>query len=303
MKKILVLLGGTSDEREVSLRSGAAVYDSLKNLGHNVTTYDPANGLDGLNDACNDVDLVFPVLHGQGGEDGVIQEILENQDIQFVGSGSNASKLCYDKWLFKKHLISEGVTVANGEIVDEHSVWDSNILNGPFVLKPNDGGSSIDTFIIREPKNINKAAILDAFARHKTMLLEELISGIETTVAVIGSGDSSKALPMVEIIPPANQEFDYENKYNGATQELCPPKNVSSELQTKAAELAVKMHKSSGCEDISRTDIIISDDNTLFVLETNTIPGMTNQSLVPKSAQAAGMSMDNLIAEIISRYI
>lgn len=301
MKKILVLLGGTSDEREVSLRSGAAVRDSLKNLGHTVSTYDPKDllsGHGGLQEALQGIDLVFPVLHGKGGEDGVLQKLLEEANISFVGSGSEASKLCYDKWLFKKHLNSLNILTPKGEIVTADSVWSSSLLKNAFVLKPKDGGSSIDTFIIRKPEEADKDSIKDAFTRHKTMLLEELITGVETTVAVI----NDRALPMVEIIPPLNQEFDYKNKYNGTTQELCPPKNVSIELQTQASDLALEIHKSTNSKDISRTDIIISDKGQLYVLETNTIPGMTNQSLVPKAARAANMNMNDLLSLIISKY-
>lgn len=296
MKKILVLYGGTSDERPVSIKSGKAVEESLRTLGHTVSTYDPKRGLNGLRAALHNTDLVFPVLHGKGGEDGVIQKMLEENNIPFVGAGSAASELCYDKWLYKQHLKKHNFSCPRGELVSKNTFWNNPLIKQPFVLKPNDGGSSIDTFIVRDPNTVNRQAIDDAFTRHHTMLLEELIVGTETTVAVIGN----TPLPMVEIIPPTNEEFDYENKYNGATQELCPPKNVSKTLQKQAAQLALDIHYSTNCKDMSRTDIIITKDDKLYVLETNTIPGMTAQSLVPKAADAAGYSMDKLIATLVA---
>lgn len=296
MKRILVLYGGTSDERPISIKSGTAVEESLIALGYKVSTYDPQDGFSGLQTALSGIDLAFPVLHGRGGEDGVIQKMLEENNVPFVGAGSTASELCYDKWLYKQHLQKHQFLSPKGELVTENTIWNSPLTKQAFVLKPNDGGSSIDTFIVRDISTVDKQAIGNALTRHETMLLEELISGTETTVAVIGN----TPLPMVEIIPPANEEFDYENKYNGATQELCPPQNVSEALQKEAAQLALDIHISTGCKDISRTDIIITEDGKLYVLETNTIPGMTKQSLVPKAAQAAGYSMDELIATLVA---
>lgn len=297
MKHILVLYGGASDERAVSLKSGKAVKDALDNLGYTTSAFDPHDGLDTLEAALKGVDLVFPVLHGQGGEDGVIQAFLENLDILFIGSGSIASALCFDKWKYKQHLQQHDFPTPNGELVTIDTVWQSPLAQSSFVLKPNDGGSSIDTFIIRDPSAIDKESINEALQRHKTMLLEELIDGIETTVAVIGD----TALPMIEIIPPKDQEFDYENKYNGTTQELCPPLHVSDKLQNQAAQLALDIHRSTGCRDLSRTDIIINANGAHYILETNTIPGMTTQSLVPKAAQAAGHNMEDLIATLIEQ--
>lgn len=297
MKHILVLYGGTSDERTVSLKSGNAVKEALDRLGYTTSSFDPQNGLDNLDAALEGVDLVFPMLHGEGGEDGTLQQILESKNIPFVGSGSAASALCFDKWEYKQHLRAHGFPTPNGELVTPETIWSSSLIHHPFVLKPNDGGSSIDTFIIRDPTSVDKQSINEALQRHNTMLLEELIEGIETTVAVVGD----TTLPMVEIIPPKDQEFDYENKYNGASQELCPPVHVSASLQGQAAQLALDIHRSTDCRDLSRTDIMINSNDTLHVLETNTIPGMTIQSLVPKAAEAAGKSMDELIAMLVEQ--
>lgn len=133
--------------------------------------------------------------------------------------------------------------------------------------------------------------LFDALRRHKEMLIEELIDGAEITVGVL----NNEALPVVEIIPPKDQEFDYENKYNGATQELCPPENISAGVQTRAQALAVEVHAITQCRHLSRTDMMIDADGELYVIDTNTIPGLTDQSLYPKAASAAGYSWKKLI--------
>lgn len=292
MQHVLVLNGGNSHEREVSLRSGQAVADALEQAGYAVSTYDTINGL--LDAPTEGIDVVFPALHGIGGEDGVLQKHLETMGLPFVGSGSAASELCIDKWKFKQFLQAHNVPHPHGELIDKDTFWQSEYAQKPFVLKPYDGGSSIDTFIVRDALAADKTAIQAAFEAYEHMLVEELIEGIETTVTVL----NDQALPMVEIIPPSDGEFDYDNKYNGKTQELCPPQNVSRDLQKQAGELARIIHKEAGCQDISRTDIIIRD-SSLFVLETNTLPGFTEQSLTPKAAQAAGISMSALVDQLV----
>lgn len=292
---VLVLLGGTLSERDVSLRSGKAAADALKKIGHHVLTYDPAEGFEGLTDLLRHIEVVFPALHGEGGEDGIIQEYLEQNHIPFVGSGSEASMLCFDKAKYKDFLKHHGFPVPTGELVTKQTFTNHPFTKQPYVLKPRDGGSSIDTFIVHTVSQADINKINKVFDRHTEMLLEELIEGIETTVAIIGD----QAMPVIEIIPPEHEEFDYENKYNGKTQELCPPLNVPKHLQQQAQELALKIHKLTNCRDMSRTDIMISKTNQLFVLETNTIPGLTSQSLLPKAAQAAGIDMPELVNMLV----
>lgn len=295
MKHVIVLAGGTSSEREVSLRSGAAVAAALQTAGYNVTQLDPAEGLADKVDILAAADMVFPVLHGTGGEDGTIQQFLEEHGIRFVGSDSRASALCFDKWRYTQLLQDKDIMMPATELVDATAFLASPLTAQPFVLKPNDGGSSIDTFIIRDAHNYNQAMLSDALTRHNTMLLQELITGTEITIGVLGD----TPLPVVEIIPPQNGEFDYENKYNGATQELCPPLHVSNDLQAKAQALALRIHTLTGCKSMSRTDMIIAKDQTLYVLETNTIPGMTDQSLYPKAARTAGIPMSELVDRLV----
>lgn len=289
---ILVLCGGDSDEREVSLRSGAAAASALRQAGYAVTEADP---LDDFTDLLTDIDVVFPVLHGKGGEDGTIQKVLEEKNVPFVGSDSTASALCFDKHLYKQFLTQHTIDCAQSDLVSWQQFTDHPLAQKPYVLKPFDGGSSIDTFIVPDVTAVPLDEIQKAFTRHDRMLLEEYVEGIETTVTILGD----RALPVVEIIPPAGKVFDYENKYNGATAELCPPQNIDETTQQKLQNLALQIHKLTGCKHLSRTDIIVTPEGRLVPLETNTIPGMTDQSLVPRAAQVAGIPMPELCKRLV----
>lgn len=285
---ILVLLGGNSPEREVSLRSGATVAKALEKSGHKVWQYDPAQGYVGLDDFINKVDVVFPILHGTGGEDGEIQQELEARSFKFLGSDSKISKLCFDKVALKKKIDELGYKTPLGEVVDKNGFEASALRSGGFVLKPIEGGSTIDTFIVRDESDHFDSRIFD---RYDSMLIEELIVGTEITVAVL----DKQPLPVIEIIPPAGEEFDYENKYNGQTKELCPPANVDDDLQRLAQSYAQQLHSYVGAQHLSRTDMIIGSDGDLYILEINTMPGMTSQSLFPKAALTAGVSFEQLV--------
>jgi D-alanine-D-alanine ligase len=230
------------------------------------------------------------VLHGAGGEDGVLQEWLEEQGARYVGSDTAASALCFDKHRFKQHHQKHNVKMPAGHMVVINDIWQSPLTKKPFVVKPHDGGSTIDAFIVRQPHKAPKTEIEAALNKYGKMLLEELIEGIELTVGVVGD----TALPVIEIVPPEGAEFDYENKYNGATAELCPPKRIDKPTQRLAQDLALKIHDFSGCRDLSRTDFILTQDGELVLLETNTLPGMTDKSLLPKAARQAGYDMPQL---------
>jgi len=295
MSKILVLLGGNSPERDVSLRSADAVVKALRQNGHIVTTFDTKDDLEVNSSILHDIDVVFSVLHGINGEDGVMQKILESHGCTFVGTNSTSSALCFNKSVYKQLMQKNNVPTPKGDLVDKESFWHNPLLKNSFVLKPFDGGSSIDTLIVRNPDDLNRADIASVFERHKLMLLEQLISGTEVTVGIL----KNMPLPIIEIIPPTSGEFDYVNKYNGATQELCPPKHVNQETQLRAQKLALKIHLLTGCKDMSRTDFMINEQGDLFVLETNTIPGLTAQSLYPKMARTAGYDMASLVQILI----
>lgn len=289
---VAVIAGGTSGEREVSLRSGKAVAEALQEAGYTVEIIDysgPAS-LEGLS-----ADVLFPVLHGEGGEDGTFQTACSKLGLKYVGSGEQASRLCFSKPNYLQFLRSRGLPVAAGAEVSLENFKSSPLKDKPFILKPIDGGSSLDIVIVRDVATLPEAQIETVFTKYNTLLLEQLIEGAEITVGVLGA----EALPVIEIIPPADGEFDYENKYNGATQELCPPQHVSTSAQAAAQKLALETHNLTACRHYSRTDMIVQANDSLVVLETNTLPGMTDQSLFPKAAAQAGYTMPQLVDQLV----
>ena len=269
-----------------------AVATALRELDNEVSVLDSSD----TDEKIINCEVIFPVLHGVGGEDGTFQLRLENLGVPFVGSGSESSKICMDKSTYREFMIHRGFLMPHGEIVDESSYFNNSLKSQPHVLKPIDGGSSVDTHILRQVDNRNDDLIRQSFQRHPRMLLEELIVGVEVTVGILGN----QALPVIEIIPPEDGDFDFENKYNGKTQELIPPPHVNPETQCSVQELALSVHQAAGCRDFSRSDFIITHDQKCYLLETNTIPGMTNQSLFPKAAQAAGYSMHDCTSMLVA---
>lgn len=287
----LVLGGGISPEKDVSTRSATAVRQALEQLGHTVIYQDPEGlSMKEIVQLAKTSDGVFPILHGAGGEDGSIQTYLEQAGVPYFGPSAASCDATFDKDHFKKILVKSSISTPKWNVISAEQLGSEPLTQQPFVLKPISGGSSIDTFVIRSLP-FDTEPLLEALSRYGTMLVEEFIGGTEITVGVL----EDTALPVIEIIPPENQEFDYENKYNGATQELCPPKNVSLELQEKAQAMALAAHKATNCRHLSRTDILINAAGELYVIDTNTIPGLTNQSLFPKAAATAGYDWKKLV--------
>jgi D-alanine-D-alanine ligase len=294
MRTILLLAGGSSNERDVSLRSGDNVEKALTKAGHKVVRVDPASPGFNLIDYSKNVDAALIALHGAGGEDGVIQQQLDLANIPYKTSSVETSELCWDKWSYKQLLIKHNVPVSRGILVSGEDMDDQGFRR-PFVLKPINGGSTLDMVIARKPTEKDITLAHHYLEKYDQMLLEELVEGTEVTIAVLGE----TALPVIEIIPPDNEEFDYENKYNGASQELAPAPHVNKELQAEVQELALRIHKLTGSRGMSRTDMIIDKSGQPYVLETNTIPGLTEQSLLPKAAAAAGISMEQVVSMLI----
>lgn len=292
--KVLVIGGGISDEREVALRSSKSTFDAAKAAGFDVDFYDWDGDKEWLIENGRSYDVALPILHGYGGEDGQIQSILDNIGIRYLGSDSLVSKKCYDKQLTKNLLIENGILMPKGQMVDRIGYDESELSNSRHVLKPVDGGSSIDMLIDVVRNDTNPARLDELFAKHSEMLIEEYIDGIEITIPVLDGKD----LPVIEIIPPTGETFDYQNKYNGKTNEVCPPKNVDVTTQDRAVDLAHKVHQIMGCRHFSRVDIIVRS-NELYVLEINTIPGLTPTSLFPLSAKTAGIEMPQLVAYLL----
>jgi D-alanine-D-alanine ligase len=302
--KIGVLYGGTSGEREVSLSSGKGVLEALKKNGHECIGIDfHPNNLDEILKL--EVDIVFIALHGKYGEDGKIQGLLDMLEIPYVGSGVLASALAMDKTKAKQIFHQHGIPVANGKTYHIRNVKDESILaeelkqsfSLPFVVKPNQEGSTLGLTIVKEEEQI-KDAIKNAFKHDSEIIVEEYIKGREMTVAVWGEKGQETAFPVIEIIPK-NEYYDYESKYAVGGSEHIVPASISEELSTKLKDLSVLAHQILGCKTYSRVDFIVNDQNDPIILEVNTLPGMTPTSLFPDAAKAVGISYEEMIEKFI----
>ncbi len=285
-QNIAVLKGGPGAERAVSLNSAAAVANALRSLGANVTEID-------VHDAHFVVPpgtaLAFNIIHGTFGEDGQLQAILDARGIPYTGEGEAGSQLAFDKIASKKHFEAAGVPTAKWEIVAK---GDAPTLPLPFVVKPPREGSSVGVHIVQDTVALD-AALEDCFARDHEVLIEEFIQGKELTVGVVGD----EAFPIVEIVPKVDF-YSYENKYTkGASDYFCPARlDEATTKKVQAAALAA--HRSLGLEVYSRVDVLLDAQGNPYVLEVNTIPGMTETSLLPKGAAAVGVSFPALCERI-----
>jgi D-alanine--D-alanine ligase len=300
--RLALIAGGTSAEREVALRGAAGVERELDPDRYEVVRYDPAVDLARIvNDAAG-IDVAFLLLHGVHGEDGSIQGLLDLLGIPYQGAGVLGSALAMDKNLAKIMFRLNGLPVAPWVMVEPGNVEDTGRILAevglPCVVKPVMQGSSIGMSIVRESAKLPEA--LQLGLRHDSMVMvEKYIRGRELTVGVLGN-KSLEPLPLVEIIPDAAkfEFFNYEAKYQqGASREICPAE-VSEAVCRTAQDYAVRVHRCLQLCGYSRTDMILAED-ALYVLETNTIPGMTPTSLLPQAAAAAGYSFSALLDRLI----
>ncbi|MEJ2099494.1 MAG: D-alanine--D-alanine ligase [Desulfobacterales bacterium] len=303
MKKMTLALlsGGVSSEREVSLNSGDQVYEALDKEKYNILRYDPKTDLIRLVEDAPNIDVALIILHGPYGEDGTIQGLLELLDIPYQGSGVLGSSVAMNK-LASKYLYEKAglpippyIVLNKGDRLDAQG-WEKQ-LGLPLVIKPNAAGSSVGMTIVKSPDGLEQA-VEKAFSHDPTILIEGYVKGIELTGGVVGN-QKLLALPIIEIIPNDEHEFfDYEAKYTaGLTQEICPAR-IDDEMTQKAQAYAKAAHRALFCEGYSRTDMILKD-REIYVLETNTIPGMTATSLLPQAAQRAGLSFSQLLDQLI----
>ncbi|MFZ5452208.1 MAG: D-alanine--D-alanine ligase family protein [Thermodesulfobacteriota bacterium] len=303
MKKMRVALiaGGKSAEREVSLKSGEQVYQALNKDKYDIRRYDPLNDLERLVREAPELDVALIIMHGRGGEDGTLQGMLDLLGVPYQGSGVLGSALGMNKELSKILYLQAGLKVPHALVFTQSKAPSpqeiEETLGLPVVIKPVNEGSSIGITIARNKKEL-KAGLAAAFKYDYRVLVEEFIEGIEVTGGVLGNADL-QALPLVEILPSSDyQFFSYDAKYlPGATSEICPAR-LSPELTAAAQECALIAHQALGCQGYSRTDMRIRD-GVIYVLETNTIPGMTATSLFPQGAKAAGIEFPELLDKLI----
>ena len=298
---VALLAGGISSEREVSLHSGEQVYEALDKDKYNILQYDPQSDLARLVQDAAKIDFAVIILHGPFGEDGTVQGLLELLNIPYQGSGVLGSALAMNKVVSKQLYEKAGLPVIPYLVCDRDDILDVgkciSRIGLPLVVKPVEAGSSVGMSIVRSA-DAPQPAVDKTRKFDKTVLLEAYIEGTELTAGVIGNKEL-EALPIIEIIPDESHEFfDYEAKYTaGVTREICPAR-IDEELTQKAQSYAQIAHRSLFCNGYSRTDMILSNKE-MYVLETNTIPGMTATSLFPQAAEKAGMSFSQVLDRLI----
>ncbi len=291
--KIAVLLGGTSAEREVSLKSGNAIYNACEKLGFDVIKIDPLKNIEGYKDELLANDLVFIGLHGGDGENGVIQRYLEKIDVNFTGSKSISSALCMDKNLSKVQVRKIGISTPDWFVIQSLSDYNEDIICPPFIVKPIDQGSTLGLFLVNENSQIKKS-IISSLSFSNKVIIESFIDGKEITVPIIGN----RALPVVEISPKSGF-YDYDSKYIKGLTDYFSPAKIATKLADELKEQALIIHNALGCRHYSRVDFRLDSKNNPWFLEINTLPGMTETSLVPISASSDNINFDDLINEII----
>ncbi|MDD5488355.1 MAG: D-alanine--D-alanine ligase [Candidatus Omnitrophica bacterium] len=292
-KRIGVLAGGRSSEREISLKSGRAVFSCLEANGMDVTFLDVDDNSVEEAVKASGIDIAFIALHGRFGEDGKLQAILEGMGIGYTGSGPRASELAMDKLASKERFLSAGLKTPEYLALDPGRWVDPDGLWVPCVVKPRYEGSSFGLTVVRKKDGIAEA-IKKAAIFGEDVLIEEYIHGRELTVGVLGG----KALPIVEIVTP-EQVYDHDAKYVHKSTRYLVPADLSLEVAREVREAGSRAHDSLGCEGFSRVDIRLSERSEAYVLEVNTIPGLTERSLLPMAAAAYGLDFFGLCVNML----
>ncbi|HWD85984.1 MAG TPA: D-alanine--D-alanine ligase [Solirubrobacteraceae bacterium] len=308
MSLVAVLKGGRSLERQVSLRSGARVQDALERLGHRVVAIDAGGDLVGrLTEARPDV--AFVALHGRDGEDGTVQELLEVLGIPYTGSRVSACMRASDKVLAKHAMLDDDISTPDFFAFSEtafQTLGAAQVLPAlearlrfPIVVKPSCQGSALGIKFAREPQDV-PGALLAAFSYDRKVLLERYVAGRELAVSIVDEKREPQVLPVVEALPVEEDFYDFEARYEiGRTRFVCPAELEASVAQ-RAGDLALRTYRMLGCSAFARVDLMLEQETgELFVLEANVIPGLTETSLLPQAADAAGLSFDDLIERIL----
>lgn len=294
--KVAVVMGGTSSEREISIATGSGVMRALADLGYDAQSLDyDSRFIDAIREV--NPDLVFNALHGPGGEDGQIQGILDYLAIPYTGSGVESCALAMDKHLTKKLCAAEGLPTAAWDLFDL-SGGTLPLLPGsldlPLVIKPRFEGSSSGVNIVRTHEQWTQAMI-DAAQKYPEILAEEFIPGREFTCGVLGE----EALPVVEIVPNRDEFYTYEAKYAAGGSTHIVPARIDDDLAARLQMLALSVHRLVGLRDYSRADFIVSKEGRPYILEINTLPGLTPTSILPDACGAIGISYQALVERLV----
>lgn len=299
--KVALIAGGSSGEREISLASGQGARKALEQAGYEVTLLDHADRAHLRQLLDSDFDVAFLCTHGRGGEDGALQGFLETIRLPYIGSDVVASALAMNKGkaklLYRQHGVPtpDSLTIREGEPFDVDDIIAE--MGNRCVVKAITEGSTLGLYMV-EGRDALAQALVDVFDHDDEALVERFVEGRELTVAVVGTGDAARALPIIEIIPK-NDFYDFESKYApGGSEHICPAQ-VDEQVADRIRELAVRAHNALGCAGVSRTDFILEPDGSAWVLETNTLPGMTETSLLPDAARAAGIEFPDLCRMLV----
>lgn len=291
--KVLVLMGGWSNEREISLVSGSFVYDSLIKSGVNTIRLDlTKNNLNEIEKISPD--RVFIILHGKGGEDGEIQKYLDSLNIPYTGSNSESSKLCMNKRSTKEKLLSNDILTPNYERISKMEI--SSIkkrFQYPFIVKPSAEGSSIGVFIVENDRDLERAISANEKIS-SDFIAEDYIEGLEYTVGILGDS----ALPVIKLLPPG-KFYDFNAKYESDKMQYICPSQLDDSMEDKLKKISLNCFKTCGCKGWGRIDIIVDDKGNPWVIELNTVPGMTSHSLVPLAAKERNIDFENLVLKIL----
>jgi D-alanine-D-alanine ligase len=303
VSRVAVLKGGRSLERQVSLRSGARVQDALERLGHEVVAIDAGHDLiRRLREA--DPELAFVAMHGRDGEDGTIQELLEILGIPYTGSGVLACVRAMDKVLAKHLMLEDGIPTPEFFAFNETAFRDLGAgealhaieerLDFPIVVKPAGQGSALGIKFARTAADV-PGALVAAFSYDDKVVLERYVSGRDLAVSLL----DGQALPVVEAVPQSDDFYDFESRYEiGRTSFVCPA-DLPDGTTERAQELALRVYELLGCYGFARVDLMLDGGGDLHVLEANPIPGLTETSLLPQAAEAAGIGFDELVGRIL----
>ena len=294
---VTVLMGGPSSERQISLKSGKAVADALEQMGHDVVRADIGpSDLSALER--EKLDVVFPALHGQFGEDGKVQAIMEQRALRYCGSGPSASRLAMDKMDSKWRFLQAGLPAADGGLIDRSTKPAArerllDRLGVPVVVKAIDQGSTLDV-VVAGDKKVREGAIERLIEKYGRCMAERFMPGREFTVGVLGE----QALPVIEIVTPSGI-FDFESKYESGQTQYLLDIDLPAKTYKQMQWIGLQAHRVLGCRDFSRVDIRLDAQGKPFVLEINTIPGLTSRSLLPMAAAKAGIEFGQLCDRLV----
>lgn len=304
--RVAVLKGGRSFEREVSLRSGANVEAALRRLDHDVLSLDVDRDLVRTLRA-ERPDAAFIAMHGQGGEDGTVQELLEIVGVPYTGSGVSASERAWDKVVAKSHFTEAGIPTPPSYAFSQAAFRELGAgdalgeiearLGLPLVVKPARGGSALGIRLAHEPGEV-PGALMAALAYDNRLLLERYVAGRELSVSVLGN-DAPEALPIVEAIPLGREFYDFESRYTPGATDLRAPADLPDGVADEVVGVALACYRALGCRGFARVDLILDAEGRPWVLELNTIPGLTDTSALPRAAEAAGMGFDGLVERVL----